>query len=81
MHCTLRQPALAASLGILLTAGGAHAQTLFTVGPGGTHSTIQAAVDAAVSGDFVEVLAGTYTEDVVVAGKGVRRPAGSPAVE
>ncbi len=36
-----------------------------------THTTIQAAVDASGSGDFIRVAAGVYTEDVVVGSKSI----------
>jgi len=37
--------------------------TTLSVGPGQTYATIDAAVDASVSGDTIEVQAGTYTND------------------
>ena len=45
--------------------------TILTVGFGGTYSTIQAAVDAAVNGDTIEIAAGTYREQVTVTGKDI----------
>jgi Ca2+-binding RTX toxin-like protein len=36
-----------------------------------TYATIQAAVDAAVDGDTIEITAGTYTEDVTITGKAI----------
>ena len=47
------------------------ATTILTVGTGGTYSTIQAAVDAAGSGDTIEIAAGTYREQVTVNGKDI----------
>jgi hypothetical protein len=38
---------------------------------GTTYATIQAAVDAAVDGDTIEISAGTYTEDVTITGKAI----------
>ena len=35
-------------------------------GQGGCHATIQAAVDAALNGDRIRVLAGTYAENVII---------------
>jgi Ca2+-binding RTX toxin-like protein len=40
------------------------------VGNGG-YATIQAAVNAAADGDTIEIAAGTYTEDVTIAGKSI----------
>jgi hypothetical protein len=45
-----------------------HANALLDVGPGRTYGTIQAAEDAASSGDAIAVYADTYTENVVVTG-------------
>ncbi len=38
----------------------------YEVGPGCKYTSLQAAVDAAVAGQHVEVYPGTYTEDVTV---------------
>ena len=40
-----------------------------TVSSGGTYSTIQSAVDAASSGDTVQVSSGTYSDCVDLSGK------------
>ena len=48
--------------------GGAGTPNILLVGHGG-YSSIQAAVDAAVDGDIIEIAAGTWTEDVAVHGK------------
>ena len=46
--------------------------TILTVGVGRTSfSKIQAAVDAAVNGDTIEIAAGTYREQVTVDGKDI----------
>ncbi len=49
----------------------ANAQNTYVVdqGGGGTHTTIIAAVATAVNGDTIKVLAGTYSENVIVAEK------------
>jgi len=44
----------------------ASAATLEVCATGGTHTTIQAAVNAAASGDTINVCAGTYTENVSI---------------
>jgi hypothetical protein len=57
------------------------AQALFVVAANGsgTHTTIQAAVNAAASGDFVEVRSGAYMEDVTIDGKGLTLVSASQA--
>ena len=52
----------------LLLSSNVHAATL-TVGPGGSYSTITAAITAATSGDRIEVGPGTYNETIDLAGK------------
>ncbi len=52
-------------IGLLLMASGVMA-TIIQVGPGQTYTTIQAAINAATSGDVIEVAAGTYNEDILV---------------
>jgi hypothetical protein len=66
----LRRTGLALGL-LLLAAPWARAQVTYTVCPGGGcfSTSIQAAVDAASSGDEVFVLDGTYEEQVVVDNK------------
>ena len=49
---------------------GAGTHNILLVGHGG-YATIQAAVDAAVDGDIIEIAAGTWTEDVAVHGKAI----------
>jgi Ca2+-binding RTX toxin-like protein len=49
---------------------GAGTSNILLVGNGG-YATIQAAVDAAVDGDTIEIAAGTYTEDVTITGKSI----------
>src|SRR5512143_339841 len=46
----------------------------------GDYATIQAAVDAASSGDIIQVKAGVYNENVVIVTSGLRLHAGSGAV-
>ena len=49
---------------------GAGTHNILLVGHGG-YATIQAAVDAAVDGDIIEIAAGTWTGDVAVHGKAI----------
>ena len=49
---------------------GAGTHNILLVGHGG-YSSIQAAVDAAVDGDIIEIAAGTWTGDVAVHGKAI----------
>ena len=51
---------------ILLALPSSASAATLTVGAGGTHATIRAAVDAAAAGDRIEVQAGTWDEDAVV---------------
>lgn len=48
------------------TGGGTSGPTTLTVGPGEEYATIQAAVNAATSGDTIDVYSGTYNEQVVL---------------
>jgi hypothetical protein len=50
----------------LLFAVGAWAQTPLNVGPGQTYTTIQAAINAAVDGDIIQIDAGLYNEVLTV---------------
>ncbi len=47
-------------LGLLLVFSGISTAATLTVGTGKTYATIQAAVDAASSGDTIDVYSGTY---------------------
>ena len=44
-----------------------------TVDPSGSgdHTTVQAAIDAAVSGDVITLVAGTYNEDILIESKSI----------
>ena len=63
---TLSLIASTLTIGSVVTATFASAATLNVCATGGTHTTIQAAVDAATSGDTINVCAGTYTENVSI---------------
>jgi len=52
-----------------LCAISAQAAALLEVGPGKTYTTIQAAVNAAVTGDEIKIYAGTYVETVTLTNK------------
>ena len=52
----------------LLLISAAKAATI-TVGPGGSHATITAAISAATTGDRIEVAPGTYAENLDLGGK------------
>jgi hypothetical protein len=49
---------------------GAGTHNILLVGNGG-YASIQAAVNAAVDGDIIEIAAGTYTENVTITGKSI----------
>jgi hypothetical protein len=60
----------AISIAAMFAAPAASAATL-NVGPNGPFTTIQAAVNAAATGDTISVAPGRYVENVVIKGKGV----------
>jgi pectin methylesterase-like acyl-CoA thioesterase len=60
---------LAAGLVALAGAGQASAATLTVCPSGCTFSTIQAAIDAAGSGDKIKIAAGSYSENLITGGK------------
>jgi PKD repeat protein len=63
----------ACGLQFMSVAGGA------TIGVPADHSTIQAAIEAAVTGDIIVVAPGTYTETIDFLGKGITlRSSGAP---
>ncbi len=74
-----------AALAILLLAGGAGAATLTVCSSGCTYTSIQAAINAASTGDIVEVQSGTYYENVNVNKsltlKGIDIGGGKPVVD
>jgi hypothetical protein len=57
------------SLMVLAAAGAADAATLDVCKSGCTYSTIQSAVNAAASGDEIQISSGVYTENVTITGK------------
>lgn len=59
-------------LGLLLVFSGISTAATLTVGAGKTYATIQAAVNAASSGDTIDVYSGTYQEDVSIAKNNLR---------
>jgi hypothetical protein len=63
---TLSLIASTLTIGSVVGATSASAATLEVCATGGTHTTIQAAVDAATSGDTINVCAGTYTENISI---------------
>ena len=63
---TLSLIASTLTIGSVVGATSASAATLEVCATGGTHTTIQAAVDAATSGDTINVCAGTYAENVII---------------
>ncbi len=72
------------ALAILLLAGGAGAATLTVCSSGCTYNSIQVAINAASTGDIVEVQSGTYYENVNVNKslilKGIDTGGGKPVV-
>jgi pectin methylesterase-like acyl-CoA thioesterase len=56
---------------VFWAAVGAWSQTVLRVGPGQPYTTIQAAVDAARSGDGILVYPSTYSESVSVTRSGI----------
>ncbi len=73
------------ALAILLLAGGADAATLTVCSSGCTYTSIQAAINAASTGDIIEVQSGTYYENVNVNKslilKGIDTGSGNPVVD
>lgn len=59
-------------LGFLLVFSGISTAATLTVGTGKTYATIQAAVDAASSGDTIDVYAGIYQENVSISTNNLR---------
>ena len=53
-------------LGLVLVFSGISTAATLTVGTGKTYATIQAAVDAASSGDTIDVYSGVYQENVSI---------------
>ena len=73
---------IAFAIAALTCAGVVSAGTITVdAGGGGDHTTIQAAIDAAVTGDIVEIIdSGTYVEGLRIGGQGITlRSAGAPA--
>ncbi|MCB9920136.1 MAG: hypothetical protein H6832_17175 [Planctomycetes bacterium] len=66
---------------VALNASPLRAQHVFVVDAngGGSHTNVQAAVDAAVDGDWILISTGTYTEHVKIEGKSLWLQGGSPA--
>ena len=64
---------IAFSIAALTCAGVVSAGTITVdAGGGGDHTTIQAAINAAVTGDIVEIIdSGTYVEDLQIYGQGI----------
>lgn len=58
-------------LGMLTLALSIHQTEAKTIIVPDNYDTIQQAVDAAISGDIIEVRAGTYAENVIISGKSI----------